>query len=98
MPVQQTINVIPTAFTSSINNTVITTVQIKGYNQFSPFGGITAQVGLLNASNQVIRVKQIRVTGADWQNWPTGQTEEQDNAYIRDIILTKLGLTSATAN
>ena len=89
----QSIAVNPAQVTSSIDNTV-TSIRINGYGQFDPFNGVTAQVVLFNAANQIIKPVQVRITGTDWQNWPVNQTEAQDNAYAQNVILTKLGLTA----
>jgi hypothetical protein len=87
----QTISVVPSPITSSIDQNVAK-VRINGFSQFDPHTGITAQVTLLNSANQIIKPAQIRISGDAWQNWPCGQTQEQDN--VRNIILAQLGLTA----
>jgi hypothetical protein len=95
IPQIQTIAVNPTQVTSSLDTTV-TAIRINGYGQFDPNAGVTAQVALFNSQNQLIKPTQVRITGDDWQNWPTNQTADQDNAYVTGVILRQLGLTATT--
>lgn len=94
IPEIQIIDVTPTQLTSTLD-TIITTIRINGFGQFDPYTGVTAQVGLFNSKNQLIKPTQVRITGDDWQNWPTNQTPDQDNTYVTNVILNKLGLTAS---
>lgn len=95
MPLQNEISasVVPQAYTLNTFDNVVTTIKVRGYSQFDPFSGVTAQVCLYNVSNQIIKMMQIRITGDDWQNWPASNTPEEDNNYVMGVILNKLGYT-----
>lgn len=97
MPLQNEISasIVPQSYTLNTFDNVVTTVKIRGYSQFDPFSGVTAQVCLYNVSNQIIKMLQIRITGDDWQNWPASNTPEEDNIYVMNVILNKLGFTKS---
>jgi hypothetical protein len=94
MPMQEevTTNVTPKSYTNGLDTTV-TSVKIRGYSQFDPHDGVTAMVVLFNSANKIVSTTQVRITGADYQNWPVNQTKEEDTAYATTIILNKLGFT-----
>lgn len=97
MPLQNEISasVVPKVYNVGTFDNIVCTIKIRGYSQFDPFSGITAQVCLYNASSQIIRMVQVRITGDDWQNWPASNTPEEDNTYIMNVVLNKLGFTKS---
>lgn len=84
-------SIVPKVYNLNTFDNVVSTVKIRGYSQFNPFSGVTAQVCLYNASNQIIKMLQVRITGNDWQNWPAFETPEEDDNYVMNIILNNLG-------
>jgi hypothetical protein len=93
VPNEVTIPIAPKTYSNGQDNTV-TSISIRGYTQFDPNTGVTCMVSMFNTSNQIVANTQVRITDNDWQNWPTNQTEDQDNAYVQSIVLRILGFSA----
>lgn len=95
MPNEINVSVVPQEYISNGFDNVVTNVQIQGYNEFDPFSGVTVQVVLFNASNQIVKVAQVRITGNDWQNWPATENPEEDTNYVINVVMNALGFTKS---
>jgi len=93
VPNEVTIPIAPKTYSNGQDNTV-TSISIRGYTQFDPNTGVTCMVSMFNTSNQIVANTQVRITDGDWQNWPTNQTEDQDNAYVQSVVLRILGFSA----
>ena len=93
VPNEVIIPIAPKTYSNGQDNTV-TSISIRGYTQFDPNTGVTCMVSMFNTSNQIVANTQVRITDGDWQNWPTNQTEDQDNAYVQSVVLRILGFSA----
>lgn len=80
-----TVNTIPTV------NLNVSRIDI-GFSDFDPYDGVSLLCTLFNASNRIIDRESVSLTGEDWQNWPASETREDDENYVKNVVLTRLGI------
>ena len=62
-------------------------INLMGINR-----GISLWAELFNANGGMFDGCYVQIDGSDWTQWPAGLTPEEDNEYVSDIILKRLGL------